>query len=214
MKLSLIAMSGSGKSYWSAKLAKHGFQHFDCDRKIASKLGSALTGADGTLRSLGEWMGFPYESGYKERESRYLSYEIEVMKKVLEELESPDRHSDDPIVVDTTGSVIYTAADILSRLKQCTTIIYLATPPEVQEQMLKAYMANPGPVLWRDVFQQEPNETREYALGRCYSHLLSTRQRLYERYADVTIDYYRLRAADFGVSELLNEIHGGRKSSQ
>jgi hypothetical protein len=32
MKLSLIAMSGSGKSYWSAKLAKHGFQNFDCAR--------------------------------------------------------------------------------------------------------------------------------------------------------------------------------------
>jgi len=40
MKLSLIAMSGSGKSYWSAKLAKRGFRHFDCDQMIAARTGT------------------------------------------------------------------------------------------------------------------------------------------------------------------------------
>jgi hypothetical protein len=88
MELSLIATSGSVKSYWSAKPTKHGFQHFDCDRRIASKLGSALTGAGGTLRSLGGWMGFPYQDGYQERETQYLSYEKKVLAEILAEIQN------------------------------------------------------------------------------------------------------------------------------
>ena len=93
MKLSLIAMSGSGKSYWSAKLARHGFRHFDCDRMIASKLGPALTRADGTVLTLGEWMGFPYQPGYQQREAQYLAYEKEVLGEILTAIASND---DDP----------------------------------------------------------------------------------------------------------------------
>ena len=82
----------------------------------------------------------------------------------------------------------------------------LPTPPELQEQILKAYIANPGPVLWRDMFSKQPHESSEEALARCYPELLVARQRLYEQYADVTIDYYTRSQEDFGVSDFLKGV--------
>jgi hypothetical protein len=46
LRLALIGMSGSGKSYWSAKLAQQGFGHFCCDAMIAAKLAPDLIKPD------------------------------------------------------------------------------------------------------------------------------------------------------------------------
>jgi len=199
-------MSGSGKSSWSTNLVEAGFTRFCCDDLIAEKIYSDLMGPDGTVRELGEWMGFPYESHYKRRESRYLSCEIEVLQEILEHLENRENNSEQNIVVDTTGSVIYTGEENLKRLRRTTTIVYLSTPAEIKEQMLNAYLDNMRPVLWRNLLRNRPNETNEEALARCYPELMSSRQKLYERYADVTIDYYTLNREDFGVRDLLDAV--------
>ncbi len=206
MRLSLIGMSGSGKSTWSKKLSDLGFRHFCCDDLITKKLAPELTRPDGTIMELGEWMGFPYKSQYKERESKYLAYEIEVLTEILDYLESGGKDTEKNIVVDTTGSVIYAGEETLKRLRRCTTVIRLSTPPEVQDIMLKAYLANKRPVLWRDFFRKEPNETNEAALARCYPRLLSSREHLYKQNADQTIDYYTLNQDGFGVNDFLNRV--------
>ena len=106
--------------------------------------------------------------------------------------------------MDTTGSVIYTGEGILKRLSQYTTVVHLAITSEVREQLLKAYVSNPHPMLWRDIFSKEPGETNKEALERCYPKLIIARQRLYERNADVEIDYYTRREEGFGVSDFLH----------
>jgi shikimate kinase len=131
---------------------------------------------------------------------------MEVMMAILDDLEGREKKVEENIVVDTTGSVIYTGDAMLTRLKGYTTVVYLPIPPEVQETMLKAYLSNPGPMLWRNAFNKRPKETNEEALARCYPQLLIARQRLYEPYADVTIDYYRRRGEGFGVEDFLNLI--------
>jgi len=199
-------MAGSGKSYWSMKLVEHGFRRFCCDDLIAAKLDPELTRPDGTTMELGQWMGFPYEPHYRERESKYLAYEIEVLTEILEYLESRKSNPEEKIVLDTTGSVIYTGERILRRLRRYTTIIYLSIPPEVRGQLLKAYVSNPHPMLWRNMFGKEPDETEQEALARCYPRLVVARERLYEDYANVTIDYYRRSEEGFGVSDLLNAV--------
>ena len=83
MRLSLIGMSGSGKSHWSIRLAELGFRRFCCDEMIARRLSAELHKADGRAMDLGEWMGFPYEPNYKKREARYLVYEIEALHEIL-----------------------------------------------------------------------------------------------------------------------------------
>ena len=209
MRLSLMGMAGSGKSHWSRKLAEHGFRHLCCDDMIEAKLAPGLTRSDRTTMKVAEWMGFPYEPDYKERESQYLSHETEVMREILEYLENTP---EERIVVDTTGSVIYTGEEILTRLQRFTTIVYLATPPEVQEQLLNSYISNPHPMLWRGIFSKDPNETEEEALARCYPRLFLARKRLYERYAEVTVGYYKRRKKSFAVNDFLRAVKG--KKSQ
>mgnify|MGYP000022350714 FL=1 len=206
MHLSLIGMSGSGKSHWSVRLAESGFHRFCCDEMIARNLSAELTRADGTAMDLGEWMGFPYEPNYKEREVRYLTHEIRVLEEILGFIADSAWDSGKNIIVDTTGSVIYTGETVLKKLCLHTTVVHFSTPPEIQERMLDVYKAQPRPILWRDLFSKEPDEANEKALARCYPELLSSRERLYERCADVTIDYYTRNEDSFGVSDFLKEI--------
>ena len=149
-------------------------------------------------------MGFPYENGYKERESTYLAYEIEVLGEILGYLSA--NKSEKKVVVDTTGSVIYTGKHILGRLRSQTTVVHLATPPEIKERMLRAYVERPRPVLWRDVFYKERGETNEEALTRCYSRLLFSRERLYEQHGDVTIKDHIRSQHGFMANDFLEEI--------
>lgn len=206
MRLSLIGMAGSGKSHWSRKLSGHGFRRFCCDDMIAERLAPELMRPDGGTIKVSQWMGFPYQPYYKERESQYLRCEREVMVEILDYLENPDRGAEQNIVIDTTGSVIYTGAEMLRRLQQLTTVVYLVTPTEVQDQLLEAYMSNPHPMLWRDFFSKGPNETDEEALRRCYPQLFFDRKRRYEQYADMTIDYYTRRQAGFEVRDFLSAL--------
>ncbi|HJO62766.1 MAG TPA: shikimate kinase [Desulfobacterales bacterium] len=206
MRLSLIGMAGSGKSYWSMKLAEHGFRRFGCDELIAEKLAHELFGSDGRSIETGEWMGFPYERQYKKHESKYLAYEKRVLSEILYYLQNPKIDRDEHIVVDTTGSVIYTGREMMEKLRQNTIVIFLSTPPEVQKQLLNAYITNLHPMLWRDVFHKKPNETNQKALARCYPRLFSERERLYFRYADFTIDYHSCRKDGFGANDFLNKL--------
>lgn len=90
MRLSLMGMSGSGKTYWSIKLAACGFRRFCCDDMIAEKLATDLTRPDGNILELGEWMKFPYEPEHKERASKYLSYEVETLNELNTEPLPPE----------------------------------------------------------------------------------------------------------------------------
>ncbi len=188
------------------KLAEYGYRRICCDDMIAARLASELRRPDGSTANMGAWMGLPYEWGYKGRESKYLTYEVQVMMDILKDLEGQEEKVKENIVVDTTGSVIYTGDAILTRLKGRTTVVYLPIPPEAQETMLKAYLSNPGPMLWRSTFSRRPKETNKEALARCYPQLVITRQRLYESYADVTIDYYTRREEGFDVEDFLSLI--------
>ena len=206
MRLTLTGMSGSGKSHWSGQLARHGFTHICCDDLIAERLAPRLTGDGDAIARLGLWMGFPFQPGYEEREAEYLRLEKEMMAESLGLLGGPPGTIPEDIVMDATGSVIYTGGEILAELRRLTTIVHLETPVEVQRQMLESYLSSPRPVLWRGMFVREPSETNEEALARCYHALLAGRERLYREFADVTVDYATHRQQRLGVREFLDEI--------
>lgn len=211
MKFSLIAMSGSGKSYWSAKLANRGFRHFDCDRMIASKFGPVLTGSDGSVLPLGEWMGFPYQPGYQKREAQYLEYEKKVLQEIFAAIENDPVNPESKIVIDTTGSVIYTGNEFLDKLRRFTTVVYLEIAFEMKDQMLRAYRADPRPVLWQGKFVRKPQEKIADALARCYTELLAERERLYKRYAHISIPSSQYRQRGWGVADFLDAIEMRRQ---
>jgi shikimate kinase len=203
MRLSLVGMSGSGKSFWSGKLSRPGFRRMCCDDLIAARLVEELGSKRGGIATVGRWMGLPFEPHYSEREAAYLACEMEVMNQILAELDTGDDDPEANVVIDTTGSVIYTGEATLTKLRRCSIVVHLSTPIEIQKMMLEAYMKKPRPVLWRDMFSQRPDETTKQALARCYPQLLSNRERQYEALAHVTISYYKHRRAGFGVAEFL-----------
>ena len=207
MYISLIGMSGSGKSKWSIAISRLGFKRFCCDDLITEKLTADLTKTDGTLMGLGEWLGFPYAPRYKEREAKYLACEIEVLSEIVEYI-NHDHHEKKNIVVDTTGSAVYAGEEILNKLRRCTTMVHLSTPPEIQELMLKSYLTHKRPVLWKNFFKRMPNEKNEEALARCYPKLLLHREHLYKQYKDMTIDYHTRNRHGFGGEDFLNLVRG------
>ncbi|MBW1801229.1 MAG: hypothetical protein JRJ85_10935, partial [Deltaproteobacteria bacterium] len=104
------------------------------------------------------------------------------------------------------GSAIYTGEAILGRLRKLTTILYLNSPPAVHAQMLKKYISNPRPVLWRQFFNPLPGETHKESLARCYPLLLSDRVKKYRRLAHVSLDCYWPHEDTFGLEDLLRKM--------
>jgi len=142
MRISLIGMSGSGKSYWSQKLETKGFKRFCCDDLIEEKLRTEFKalGYYG-IQDVARWMGQPFDKQYESSSIRYLQYENEVMDKVIHSIRHSLSHKN--LVIDTTGSVIYTGRNILEKLVRFTKVIYLDTPTSVKEEIYQLYLQNP-----------------------------------------------------------------------
>lgn len=199
----LIGMSNTGKSFWRQKLESHGFASFCCDDRIEARLEKYLKelGYQG-IQDVAKWMGQPYEERSKTNQALYLKQEVEAMKEALAML----RKNDDDIVVDTTGSVIYTGDEIMMELREFSTIVLLDAPESLQNELYKKYIAEPKPVIWGNVFKQLPGESSKDALARCYPLLLKRRNEIYKRHADIILDYDKLRSPDFTTEDFLKKI--------
>lgn len=186
MRIALIGMSGTGKSYWSQLLAASGFERFGCDDHIGRRLAQRLALADGSMETIGRWMGFPYEAGFEDREAQYLALEHHVLSRFLDALDGPKDQPATPCVIDTTGSVIYLDDKLLERLGRKAVVVHL-TASAKRQTLLSAYKAKPRPVVWRGHFRQASGEDRATALARCYMALYDDRERRYRRHAHLNI---------------------------
>jgi shikimate kinase len=190
IKLSLIGMSGAGKSHWSQKMASAGLRVISIDDRIEKKLAPEL--AAGGYRGIGgvaAWMGWPDQPDYREHEQKYLACEIESMSEALDEIEAAHGEG---ILLDTTGSVVYTGAAICRRLQALTTVVYLAVPLDEEQTLIARYLSDPKPVLWGDQFVPLQGESAKEAVARCYPQLIAYRKKLYERLAHRTVSLARL----------------------
>lgn len=205
MKIAIIGMSGSGKTYWSKKLESKGFKRFGCDDLIEEKLGKELKslGYSG-IRNVAKWMGQPFDKQYPKTSKKYLQFEGKVIEKILSSLQTSSK--DENIVIDTTGSVIYLEESLLNKLIGLTKIIYLETPAYVKQKMYKLYLKNPKPVIWGESFIKEQNETDFEALAKCYSNLLTYRTREYKKIANITLNYQTLHNSSHGLNEFMEII--------
>ena len=203
--LALIGMSGAGKSYWSSKLINQGFHSFCCDDLIEKKLEEFLWLPNCKKLSMAEWMGHPYEPQYIQAEQNYLEFEVEMMESICSFLRE-NRYQNKNVVVDTTGSLIYTGETLIGCLREITTIVYLKAQLGSIKAMYETFLRDPKPVLWQGRFNKQPQESNQEALLRCYPELLRSRQREYERYADVVIDFETLHKRGFGVKAFLETI--------
>jgi len=190
LRLALIGMSGAGKTFWSRQLAA-GYPTICCDDKIEERLASRLAaGGYSGINGVAAWMGWPDSPTYAERETQYLSEEIGVLEEVLNELaRSPDKS----LVLDTTGSVIYTGIHHLMRLRKLMTVVHLAASPKEQQLLFERYLNDPKPVLWCGAFQARPDEAVRETVARCYPNLIAARRQSYAALAHCMIEVAQLR---------------------
>src|SRR4029077_12447299 len=99
LRLALIGMSGTGKTFWSKRLAQAGRPAYCCDDRIEQRLQSRLgTGGDAGINGVAAWMGWPDNPTYAQREAEYLAEEIAVLGEVLTDLE---HHPSRELILDT-----------------------------------------------------------------------------------------------------------------
>jgi shikimate kinase len=191
LRLALIGMSGAGKSFWTKHLAALGFPAISCDDQIEARLASVLqAGGFSGINGVAAWMGWPDRSTYAERESQYLAEETATLDEVLTGLEK-NPHSE--LILDTTGSVIYCGNHLLHRLRRQMAIVYLAASADEQQLLIRRYLEDPKPVLWRGAFQSKPGEDPRDTVARCYPALIAARRQSYEALAHCTVPVAGLR---------------------
>jgi hypothetical protein len=205
LRIALIGMSGAGKSFWTRQLAQAGHASICCDDRIEQRLRPRLEGGGYTgINGVASWMGWPDSARYAQREAEYLAEEIAVLDQILSDLER-DRSRE--VILDTTGSVIYTGNNLLLRLRRQTTVVYLAAAPDEQQLLIDRYLNDPKPVLWRGAFQPKMGETARETVGRCYPNLIAARRQSYEALAHCRVPVAELRDPHVDASAFLAKIN-------
>jgi len=205
-------MSGIGKTFWATRLAAIGFECFHCDDMIASQLRNEADKPMVNIYDMGNWIGFPYEEGFYEKENRYVELESKVLISIAHSLHLPLFDSKN-VVVDMTGSAIYAGEDVFTKLRRSLVLVYLALTPEVHHQMLQEYIRHPRPLIWQGLFNKSPSETNEVALRDSYSRLIAYREKWYEKFCDVKIEYSTHRQDGLAVESFVQVIHAAAQHS-
>lgn len=190
LRLALIGMSGAGKTFWTARLAAE-YPTISADDQIESRLAGMLeSGGFRGINGVAAWMGWPDSPTYAEHESQYLAEEIASIDDVLNQLEK-DRSSE--LILDTSGSVIHIGNNQLFRLRKLMTVVYLEASAGEQQTLIRRYLEDPKPVLWRGVFQARPGESAKETVERCYPLLIAARRQSYQALAHYTLQVSELR---------------------
>jgi hypothetical protein len=191
LRLALIGMSGAGKTYWTKRLSAANFPAISCDDQIEQRLAPILQqGGFRGINGVAAWMGWPDSPTYPQRESQYLVEEISSLDDILTGL---DKNPAGALILDTTGSVIHTGNNLLFRLRKLMKVVYLAASAEEQQLLIKRYLEDPKPVLWRGAFQPRPGESPKETVARCYPALIAARRQSYEALAHCTVPFAELR---------------------
>jgi shikimate kinase len=202
--LAFVGMSGTGKTFWSRRLADGGRHVVCCDDMIARQLAEHLPNGDSAgINDLAAWMGWPDSASYAERESQYLAEEIGALDEVLTSVE---RHPEKSLILDTTGSVIYTGNNLLLRMRRDLTVVYFAASRSEERLLIERYLSDPKPVLWRGAFHAKPGELPKDTVARCYPALIAARRQSYEVLAHATLPVAELRAATYDEEKFMAEI--------
>ncbi len=202
--LTLIGMSGTGKSYWSKKLESQGFKRFGCDDLITVHMAEQLGYIEPEEFDMHQWVGYPDEETHISRAQQYLDAEKEVLNEIIDYLNKAGKHEN--IVIDSTGSVIYMPEEILDTLSQLTRIVYLDITSQDFDRMLQFYLENPVAIIWNNYFLPNPTESRSQTFARCYPQLIKSREQKYNELAHLTIPPALHRASDASVERFLSFI--------
>mmetsp|Transcript_7820 Transcript_7820/g.18170 ORF Transcript_7820/g.18170 Transcript_7820/m.18170 type:complete len:222 (+) Transcript_7820:26-691(+) len=207
LSLCMIGMSNCGKSFRSTQFHKErGFQLTCIDGLIEERLGPELTALGyAGIEGLATWMGQPYEQQFPANQARYLECEEEL---TMSSLPTPGQN----FVLDTTGSVINLKAP--EKLRESFLVVHIQASEDMLEGMVKTYFACPKPVAWGDAFNQQPGESGEAALRRCYPELLRSRIEKYSKLAHVNVPAKIALGRDISCEQFLQAVRDALKAQE
>jgi len=155
------------------------------------------------INGVAAWMGWPDSARYAEREAEYLKEEIATLDEILSGLEKDAQR---PLVLDTTGSVIYTGNHLLMRLRKLMKVVHLAATEAEQQLLIERYLSDPKPVLWRGAFLAQAGEMPRQTVARCYPHLIAARQQSYVALAHAQLQVAELRELPQTAESFLQKV--------
>jgi len=176
LRLAFVGMSNVGKSFRASELAK--FDDF-LNISVDDLIGVAMELND--MSELSDWMGYPYEKGFEDREQEYLRHEERITTDV-------DLNMNKNIVLDTTGSFIYLPKQAQDFVRNNFLVVNLELPEALKEKMIENFFEHPKPIVWGESFDLREGEAPKDALRRCYPTLLRWRTDKYKKIADVSIN--------------------------
>lgn len=165
--ISLIGMSGVGKSYISAKLAEWGWFNYSCDHLIGTKyLADQVEGAVSAdnILNLSEFVGQigdPAKGGvgldeFKRRQKMYYDAEVAVLRDLPEEFDHARRNLYKHAVNDSSGSLCEVEdAEVLREVGEKTLLVYLKVKQEDHENILRRAIEYPKPLFFPSSFFDE-----------------------------------------------------------
>lgn len=209
MRLALVGMSGTGKTYWSQRLAESGYLHICCDDLIAARLGLDSSDSEESIAALSAWMGFPWDDGYRDRARQYRKYEADVLESALAWVPGDGTER---VVLDTTGSLVYLGSGLLGRMRDLFIVVHLETPLEVQEEMAESFISRPTPLIWPEEYGSDLFADELDSLRSLFPRLLQERERLYSGLSHFRLPLATRRSPDFGPVEII-EMAGATRAS-
>ncbi len=207
MIISLIGMSGVGKSYWSTRLEQEaGYTRICCDDLIGQSLAAKLSalGIKSDLRSIAEWRGLPYEEQYVNNERMQILNEQKIMEVVCQQ---SDNSKNENIIIDTSGSLVYIDKQVIQRLKNLSKMVYIVAGKEQEHELYNDEVIFHRPLVWGNSYQPKDNELQKEAMRRCFTELISWRSKQYERWASISIPYIHLRQKIKTTKEFIDRIN-------
>lgn len=156
--VTLMGMSGVGKSFLSSKLAGQGWGRYGCDDAIGTTfLTEALSATTGDMAAFLGKIGNPAKGGldpaeFRRRQQLYMDGEMESIKAAVQALQNTARD----FVIDSTGSLCEVEDEaLLADIGGRTLFVYIQASADEEAEILRRAEEFPKPLYFPPAFLDE-----------------------------------------------------------
>ncbi len=195
--ITLLGMSGAGKTHFSARLAGWGWEHYSCDLEIAKLLKIDVRVDDlSNLSAFIGKIGDPEKGGllideFKRRQKLYYDAEVESLKSI------PQATNTGKFVNDSTGSFCeITDSKLIASVAKQTKLVYIESDPQTHGDIIARAKSDPKPLYYPadrfDTWLDEYCTTHEVSINKIdpdgfaawvFPHLFTSRLPKYDTLA-------------------------------
>lgn len=208
--VTLLGMSGAGKTHFSQRLAEWGWTHYSNDYEIAKLLGIDVSVED--LSALSDFIGQLGNSkkgglsldDFKDRQKQYYDAECEVLDAMAASI------GDANFANDSTGSFCeVTDETLIARVAEQGVFVYIEADPANHEAIIARAQEYPKPLyfpqdkldVWLDAFCEEQGKKPEALEPGDFSRWV------FPKLFKSRLPKYERLAAQYGVTVQAKDLH-------